>query len=306
MLGLCRTLLRGGGVPAALLLCSMALMPVLATGGEEGATKPAVRVVSLSPGLTELVARLGALDHLVGCTRFCDQPESVLDVAVVGGIMDPNWEVLVGLRPDVVLVSELTPRQAVGRIQAILPDVRVERVEYNSWASLLDGIAAVGEVLNRRDEAREVIEGFEKAAAEVAGEPLPAARAALLYGHLKTEAAGAKTFPDELLQRLGMENIAAGAGLSPWPKLTREYILEADPDVIFVADPDVGVVTLADDATLERYRRDGVWRNLSAVRSGAIILVPSRRMYIPDSNLADTLVQMHRVVRLVLKPKSQS
>ncbi len=210
--------------------------------------------------------------------------------------MDPNWEVLVGLRPDLVLVSELTPRQAVERAQAVLPNARVVRVEYNSWPSLLKGIGRIGELLNCADEAGEIIAEFERAEEQVASQPLLPMRAALIYGHLKTEAAGAGTFPDELLQRLGIENIAARTGLSAWPKLTAEYILEANPDVIFVADTDVESVVLAGGPTLARYRRDSVWRNLAAVQSGAIVLIPSRRLYIPDSNLADTLLQMHKVL----------
>lgn len=279
-----------------LLLAALCHTPTIASAADQQVPDPQVRVVSLSPGLTELVVRLGAVDQLVGRTRFCDQPEAVLGKTVVGGIMDPNWEVLVGLRPDLVLVSELTPRQAVERAQAVLPNARVVRVEYNSWPSLLKGIGRIGELLNCADEAGEIIAEFERAEEQVASQPLLPMRAALIYGHLKTEAAGAGTFPDELLQRLGIENIAARTGLSAWPKLTAEYILEANPDVIFVADTDVESVVLAGGPTLARYRRDSVWRNLAAVQSGAIVLIPSRRLYIPDSNLADTLLQMHKVL----------
>src|SRR5208282_6923855 len=63
----------------------------------------ALRVVSLSPSTTEALVAVGARDALVGRSRYCDFPPDVLSVPVVGGFVDPNFEAIVALRPDLVI-----------------------------------------------------------------------------------------------------------------------------------------------------------------------------------------------------------
>ena len=62
------------------------------------------RIVSLVPSTTESVCALGAGTRLVGCTRYCTEPEEQLaSVARVGGTKNPARERIAALRPDLVL-----------------------------------------------------------------------------------------------------------------------------------------------------------------------------------------------------------
>lgn len=278
------------------ILALAAAVSVAAGNAAAEAVDPPHRVVSLSPAATELVVRLGAAELLVGRTRYCETPEAA-GVAIVGGITDPSLETIAGLEPDLVILTELTPSEFEERIQLVAPGANILRLQYNSWASLLEGIATVGRLLQRDAAAAELISEFEAAEAAVRQEPLPPLRVLVLYGHLETVAAGRGTFPDELLSRLGFENVAAAPTLSKWPKLSMEYILATDPNLLIVSDGVVDRVSLADEATLAQYRGNVVWRNLAAVRNGAILLVPSSRLSIPDSHLAETLLQIHTVAK---------
>jgi ABC-type Fe3+-hydroxamate transport system substrate-binding protein len=63
------------------------------------------RIVSLVPGVTEMLFAIGAEGHLVGRTDFCDFPPSARAKPSVGGMVAPSLELLVSLKPDLVIVT---------------------------------------------------------------------------------------------------------------------------------------------------------------------------------------------------------
>ena len=66
--------------------------------------KPATRIVSLAPHLTEMVFAAGAGDYLVGVVNYSDYPPATLKIPVIGSYQKINYESLVALQPDLVLV----------------------------------------------------------------------------------------------------------------------------------------------------------------------------------------------------------
>ena len=67
--------------------------------------KPPQRVISLLPSLTESVCALGACDRLVAVDKWSNWPRPVQQLPKSGAMEDANVELLVSLRPDVVLVA---------------------------------------------------------------------------------------------------------------------------------------------------------------------------------------------------------
>jgi iron complex transport system substrate-binding protein len=64
------------------------------------------RIVSLVPSTTESVCELGAANRLVGCTRYCEQPEAGLrSVPRIGGTKNPDLGTIASLAPDLVLAN---------------------------------------------------------------------------------------------------------------------------------------------------------------------------------------------------------
>ena len=150
-----------------------------------------MRVVSLLPAATEIVAALGAGSHLVGVTHECDYPPEVralprvtrsrLDPGLSSGEIDralatakreaaPTIEVdvelVARLRPDVVIGQAICDVCAVGQEQ--LADI-VSSLRHTPWVVTLHAhtlvevfvdMRKVGEALELRDEADEVIAGL--------------------------------------------------------------------------------------------------------------------------------------------------
>jgi iron complex transport system substrate-binding protein len=66
--------------------------------------RPAQRVISLAPHLTELVFAAGGGERVVGVMRYSDYPEAATRLPVVGDAFALNFEAIAKLKPDLVLV----------------------------------------------------------------------------------------------------------------------------------------------------------------------------------------------------------
>ncbi|MDF2691517.1 MAG: iron complex transport system substrate-binding protein, partial [Gammaproteobacteria bacterium] len=68
--------------------------------------KPAKRVVSLSPGITEILFDIGAGKQVVGVSVDSDYPLAATKLPQVGGFQNANIEAVVALKPDLVVAWE--------------------------------------------------------------------------------------------------------------------------------------------------------------------------------------------------------
>lgn len=66
--------------------------------------RPATRIVSLAPHLTEMVFAAGAGDKLIGVVSYSDYPPAALDIPIIGSYNSINYEALVALQSDLVLI----------------------------------------------------------------------------------------------------------------------------------------------------------------------------------------------------------
>ena len=77
------------------------------------------RVVSLAPNLTEIVFALGKGDVLAGDTDYCDYPPAAKAKPHVGGPLNPNFEQIVALKPDLILATSINRRETVDALDRL-------------------------------------------------------------------------------------------------------------------------------------------------------------------------------------------
>jgi len=218
------------------------------------------RVVSLAPNLTQMVLSLGRGEQLTAVTPFCQAPAAI--TRLPGGIQ-PEAETVLGLTPDLVLATSMTP--AATREQLARMGVRVEVLDAPSLDGIREAMAKVARLL-----------GAPPPAIPAPATTTPQKSAALLFGAETGYSAGCGTHAHEILEAAGLRNIAADAG-GPWPQLGEEFLLAADPDVIIVAD-----YTNADrDSVINILRRHPVRQHLTAVRAGRVIVFPAPAFSVP-------------------------
>jgi len=127
------------------------------------------RIVSLVPGVTEILFAIGAQDALVGVTDFCDYPPDARRKARVGDMLAPNLEILVSLRPDLVVATRSGNREETfDQLKRLsLPVYIVD--EPPSITDLLRLVGGLGQLTGRREAAAAVAVGLERRIAAVGG-----------------------------------------------------------------------------------------------------------------------------------------
>ena len=139
----------------SLLVC--ALLWTLPAGAA-GTRDVPMRIVSLSPLLTENVFLLGAGERMVGNTSYCTKPEAAKAVAKVGSVMELSIERIIGLRPDLVLAINLSPPQQVAQLERL--GLRVHTFHQpDSFAEMCAQFLELGALLGREQRARAIIGG---------------------------------------------------------------------------------------------------------------------------------------------------
>ena len=199
--------------------------------------RPATRVVSLVPSLTEALVSVAA-DRVVGATDWCTHPAD-LDVPRVRGTKNPDLAAISALEPDVVVANkeenrELDVRRLRERgIRVWVTDIETVPQAIASIENLLDGIG-----WDRPDwleEARRLWCG-----------PLPRVtrRVAVPIWRDPWMVVGSRTFTGDLLRRLGWENVF-GQHTDRYPHVDLAEIDGTGADAVLL--PDEPYVFTAED-----------------------------------------------------------
>jgi iron complex transport system substrate-binding protein len=193
---------------------------------------PAQRVVSMLPSLTESVCALGKCSVLVGVDRFSNWPKSVDALPRLGGIADANIEGIVRLKPDLVLVEKSSP--LVARLQSL--GISVMAFDVQSMADVQRTLRRLDIVLGVT-ESGPVWERIQLDIARASRTLTSSQKAARVYFEVNPApfAAGKTSFIGELLDRLGMQNIATEK-MGAYPKINPEFVVQSRPDLIMTTE----------------------------------------------------------------------
>ena len=176
-------------------------------------------------------------DRVVGVTKYCSWPPEARRLPSLGDMMHVNMEVVMGLRPDLVLVSNMNHH--VGE-QAEALGYRTVTVYQDDFEQICDSILRVGRECGIEDKARLRVEELREAVREKTvslGENANPPRVLITVGRDPSEEilrrmhiAGRGSFYDDLITRAGAVN-AYDQGVA-YAQISREGLLRLDPDVI--------------------------------------------------------------------------
>ena len=201
-------------------------------GIEVRLANPAQRVVSMLPSLTESVCALGKCSVLVGVDRFSNWPKSLDALPRLGGIADANMEGIVRLKPDLVLVEKSSP--LVTRLQSL--GIAVMAFDVQSMADVQRTLRQLDVVLGST-ESGAVWERIQLDIARASRTLFPSQKTARVYFEVNPApfAAGKTSFIGELLDRLGMQNVATEK-MGAYPKINPEFVVQSKPDLIMTIE----------------------------------------------------------------------
>ncbi len=184
-----------------------------------GLTLGCPRIVSLAPSVTETVEYLGKGECIVATTVYSkDRREKI------GGLVDPDIEKIIRLKPDVVISSTLTPRDKIRALEGA--GIKVVVLRWDTLGDIEENIRIIGKILGVKD-AEKKAKLFRKALSfkeEIKGSAL------IFVGCKELIVAGKGTYLSDIFEMKGFKNIATREG---WYRINLEYIYNVKPDFIF-------------------------------------------------------------------------
>src|SRR5687768_2653754 len=244
------------------------------------------RIVSIGASNTEFLFALGAGDRIVGVDDYSDEPSAAKAKERVGGVK-VNVEKVVSLRPDLVVIVKLSDgtieRLAAALITVLVVDPQ-SLADVAKTASLLgtavgsDGEKLARDVSQRLDAVRERVRSLT---------PKPRVFHELdATDPAKPFTVGPGSFVHELIELAGGVNVAARAA-SPYPQLSAEELVRADPEIIVLADADYGV-------TPEQVAARAGWGSIAAVRTKRIVPMNANLVSRPGPRVAEAAEALAR------------
>lgn len=243
------------------------------------------RIVALAPSVTETLFDLGAGDRVVGVTDLCDDPPAARQLPKVGGMVNPDWEAIVRLRPDLVVASTSGNDAAtVSRAEKL--GLALYFTDAPDLDRLLSSVRRLGSALGAAERAAELstslgsrIRALEAAAA---GSSRP--RVLFLVWVNPPVVPGSRTFLDDALRRSGLDSVTSDAPAG-WPTFDLEAILLRRPDWILAARHNApALAALAE--------KPG-WKELEAVKRGRILTV-SEKIERPSPGVVEAMEELNR------------
>jgi iron complex transport system substrate-binding protein len=256
-----------------------------------------VRIVSLSPNLTHIIYALGELDKVVGVTLYSDFPPKANELPKVGGWINPNYEAILALRPDLVILMKDQDTIFGAKLRELGLKTLVTDSN-DSVKDILKTIVLLGGVLGKEAEASRIVSGIESTLSKLRQrtEGAPKKKVLLVVGRNPGTlediyVIGRNNYINELIELAGGVNAVENTRLSI--KITKEAILTLDPDVII----EINHEKLEKEAEIV-----GTWNTLTqsrAVRDGEVYILPSTVVLHPSQ----TIVEGAEVLTEVLHPE---
>ncbi|MDD5403525.1 MAG: cobalamin-binding protein [Sulfuricella sp.] len=241
--------------------------------------RPAQRIVSLAPHLTEILFAVGAGGRVVGVAQYSDYPPAAKKLPRIGGYEQADLEAVIGLRPDLIVAWQSGNNQGqIAQLKQLgFPVYLSEPRRITDVASSMERIAALaggGEQAARavrdfrsryaRLQARYAGRAPVSAFYEVWNRPLMTVNGAHLIG--------------DVMKLCGAANVFAALPVLT-PTVSEEAVLVADPEVIIASGMDEARPEWLDD-----WRR---WPRMKAVKAGHLYFVPPDILQRPSPRILD-------------------
>ena len=239
-----------------------------------------IRVVTLAPALTEMVAAAGGVDYLTGTDTYSDHPYSVVkkqregEISYVGGYSDPNYEWILKLAPDIVFcdgsVGEHVNMADKLRKSGINCVVTYDSIDVNTIYSNMWIVASAMGLEENANNSINAIRSTINALVGMIGSQQDKKVFFALSSQPSPWTAGSETYVTDILAGLHGKNIFASQQ-SSWFMVAKESIHFSQPWFIFI------IYEGRETTSEQEYQSiidglDPLWKDTPAYKNGNIYL----------------------------------
>lgn len=260
------------------------------------ASPPPARIVSIVPAVTEMLFAIGAGPRVVAVSSFDHWPPEVKDLTKVGGLLDPDVERIIGLRPD-LLVMDASQAEVIAKAKAA--GIRVFPYTLGGLDNLTRTMRELGRIVGMEREAEAAAATADRRLDAIRHRvaKLPKRKTLLVFGREQgalraIDVSGGAGFLHDIVQLAGGENVFGGEKRE-WVRVSVETIIAAAPEV---------VIELHYGYYLKpaRIRTEmAVWDTLQAVpavRSHRVYLLEGDKFVVPGPRVVEAAEEIANVI----------
>ena len=271
------------------LILSVALLLVFSGGPSAQAPAVPQRIISLIPSVTEMLFAMGAGPRVIGVGSFDRYPPEALTRTKVGGLIDPDIERILSLKPDLVVVYGT---QTDLRTQMDRARIPIYLYQHSGLPDITATIRSIGKAVGSERAGEELARRIENDIAatrrRVAGKPRP--QTLLVFGRDPETlrgiyASGGLGFLHDMLEVAGGTNVFSDV---------QRQSIQATSEVILTRAPDV-ILEIGIDTASSKSRTLSAWDVLGsvpAVRTHRIYQVRGDEMMNPGPRVAQAIRRM--------------
>lgn len=245
-----------------------------------------VRIVSLTPSITESLYILGKGENVVGITTFCRRISKTQKI--IGTYLEPNMEEIVKLAADFVFISkEGTRKEVVDELKKF--GIKVVVFEpINSFLDVKNQLIEIANILNKKDVAIKIIKEYESKIQRI--KPSTYKKVLCVISLQPIIVASNNSYIGEIIKYAGGENVIYTSQLK-YPQISIEELIRLNPEVIIL--PDMGM----NEKGIKNFFLQ--YKTISAVKNNQVYILPSDILCQP--NIKNFYISVEKINKILNK-----
>lgn len=231
-----------------------------------------MRIVSLSPSITELLFALGFDEEIVGVTKYCDFPDKAKSKPKMGGWSDSDLVKVRAANPDIVFTSTVVQQSVYDNAQML--GLNIVHVDPRTLKQVLDSFVYIGGLVGRGKDAEDLVTHLHGEFEKLRMPPK-----VKIYVEEWPLTVSCNWVPD-IVEIAGGISLGKGGVLSH--PITREDIEKFDPDIIIISWCGVSI-RVPKEKIIERPG----WKDLRAVQNDKIFIIDDSLLNRPGPRLLE-------------------
>jgi len=254
------------------------------------------RIISLSPNITEILFALGLNNRIIAVTDFCKFPPEAEKKPKIGGLMNPNIELIVSLKPDLIIMLE-TNKDIKEKLSSLKTKFLV--VKNETINDVMKSITEIGEAVGEKEEGEKLLIRFQKKLEDVKKliANLPKEKILIVVDKSPESlqgmyCAGKGNFIDEMATLAGGVNVLQDS-TTPYPIVSKEKLIELNPDVIL----DMSIYGERKEVNNQKIMNS--WKSLysiNAVKNNRIHLIDPTSITIPGLRIPENVEYLAKLI----------
>ncbi len=241
------------------------------------------RIISLAPNITETLFAIGADSQVVGVTDLCDYPPAARNKTKTGSYISPNYEVMVSLKPDLIIMNvENVSNPTYQALKNLNLKVLVSNAK--DLNGIYKMITDFGKITGKEVQADSLNKNLQSEQRKYATKKNFRARTLILISVNPLMTTNGKTFINDIVDMAPLMNMYSSEQLD-YPNINYEDAIKKDPEVI-VFPTDTIDVSKSGKFTDEIRRQ---LANTAAVKNNEILLVDENIMFRPGPRVFEAV-----------------